>query len=127
MEGQLLREEVKLPVYFITETDEINSYYDYIQSEGVNQQDTSAFQTLLDTVFTNGFQFDISAAQSQPIVHSSQQFQAVNLQGKLNGGYEMLGGQGQQAKIPTILVTAHYDAFGLATVNNLFNFHTFYG
>lgn len=110
LESQLLREEVKLPVYFMNESDEINEYYEYIENDGANQMDSSAFQSIVDTVFSNGFQFDVSAAMNQALVHSANGFQAVNLQGKLNGG-NMLTGD----KIPTIIVTAHYDAFGLAT------------
>jgi len=115
LESQLLHEEVKLPVYFVNESEDMNMYYDYIENERTNQHETSAFQHLMDSVITNGFQFDISASLSQPLVHSASQFQAVNLQGKLNGGVSMLNGDIQQSKIPTIVITAHYDAFGLAT------------
>lgn len=115
LEAQLLHEEIKLPVYFVHESKDINSYYDLLENEPTNKQETSAFQHLMDSVITNGFQFDISAPLSIPLVHSSSQFQAVNLQGKLNGGVSMLNGGIQQSKIPTVVITAHYDAFGLAT------------
>lgn len=111
LEAQLLHEEVKLPVYFVNESEDMNMYYDYIEKERTNQQETSAFQQLMDSVVTNGFQFDVSASLSQPLVHSSQQFQAINIQGKLNGGL----GDRQHSKTQTIIITAHYDAFGLAT------------
>lgn len=107
LESQLLHEEVKLPIYFANESAEINALYSEIENERTNQQDTSAFQHLIDSVFTNGFQFDVSSSASAPLVHSASQFQAVNLQGKLNG-------HGTAAKTPTIIVTAHYDAMGLA-------------
>lgn len=120
LEAHLLHEEVKLPVYFATESPELNTYYDYIDNEKTNKADASAFQTLVDSVISNGFQFVINSAQSKPIVQSASEFQAVNLQAKLNGdslraGLDLNEAQTKQ-KIPTIILTAHYDAFGMATV-----------
>ncbi len=112
----MLHEEVKLPIFFAYESDELNSYYSYIQNERANQMDASAFQTLMDSIITDGFQFAINSAQNQAIVHSAQSFQAVNLQGKLNGGVINRESSTKQ-KIPTIIITANYDAMGLATVN----------
>lgn len=112
LETQLLHEEVKIPFYFVNESKKMNTYYEYIETERAGQLETSAFQTLMDSVVTNGFQFDISSPLSTPLVHSSQKFQAINIQGKLNGGTVS---SGQNVKTPTIIVTAHYDAFGLAT------------
>ena len=145
LEAQLLHEEVKIAVYFITETSEMNSYYDYIEqdsmssSDGEHKQDVSAFQALLNAIFTNGFQFVINAPQSQPISHTSSEFQAVNLQARLNGAMGTTASASSRVnidedaflkknlastKIPVIIITAHYDAFGMATVirNAFFNF-----
>lgn len=80
---------------------------------------------MIDSVATNGFQFVINSAQSKPITQSSNEFQAVNLQGKLNGGIntpiisndeELSKSRPRIGKIPTIIITAHYDAFGIAPV-----------
>lgn len=101
---------MKLPVYFVHESTEINVFYEYIDNDRSNSQDVSAFQHLMEAVASNGFQFDISSPASVPLVHSSTQFQAVNIQGKLNGGNVE-----EMTKTPTILITAHYDALGLAT------------
>jgi Zn-dependent M28 family amino/carboxypeptidase len=59
-------------------------------------------------------------------VQSNNEFQAVNIQGKLNGALntndmnaanlnDIVMNQANK-KIPTIIITAHYDSFGLATV-----------
>jgi len=117
LEAQLLHEEVKLPVYFIPESEEIGAYYEAIEGERANQLDSSAFQTLLDSVGSNGFQFDVSAPASQPLVHSPQHFQAVNLQGRLNGASAHTPDDSMPQKTPTIVVAAHYDASGLAPVS----------
>lgn len=109
LESQLLHEEVKIPVYFVNESDDINAFYNEIERERASQHDTSAFQHLIDSVYSNGFQFDVSSPLSAPLVHSSSQFQAVNLQGKLNGNSDST-----QSKTPTIIITAHYDAMGFA-------------
>ena len=76
----------------------------------------------MDSIITDGFQFAINSAQNQAIVHSAQSFQAVNLQGKLNGGVISSANResSTKQKIPTIIITAHYDAMGLATVNYFF-------
>lgn len=112
LEGQLLHESVKLPVYFIRETDEINDYYEYIDNDR-SSQDSTAFQILLDSVISNGFQFVINSPVSKQL--SQSEFQAVNLQGKLNGGDKADTEKSKAKKIPTIIITAHYDAFGLVT------------
>ena len=120
LETHLLHEEVKLPVYFALESDKLNEYYDYIENEKTNKADSSAFQTLIDSVITNGFQFVINSALSKPLVQSSNEFQAVNLQAKLNGdlsGTANNNNMDSKQKIPTIVLTAHYDAFGMSTVN----------
>jgi hypothetical protein len=121
-----LREEVKIPIYFVLESVEINEYYKYIENESSNQADSSAFQSLIDSIITNGFQFVINAAQSKAIVQSNNEFQAVNIQGKLNGilksndintvNFNDMELNQASKKIPTIIITAHYDSFGLATV-----------
>jgi hypothetical protein len=127
LESQLLHEEVKLPVYFAIESDELNEYYGYIENEKSNKADSTAFQTLIDSVLSNGFQFVINSAQSKPLIQSASEFQAVNLQGKLNGDQltsfhefnreNMDSIPSGKKKIPTIILTAHYDTFGMATVS----------
>lgn len=126
LESHLLHEEIKIPIYFAIESTDLNEYYEYIENEKTNKADVSAFQTLLDSVITNGFQFVINSAQSKALVQSSNEFQAVNIQAKLNGDLlsisksdlnsERVDSIPSKQKIPTIILSAHYDAFGMATV-----------
>ena len=80
LETYLLHEEVKLPIYFAIESNELNRYYDYIENEKSNKAESTAFQTLMDSVISNGFQFVINSAQPKQILQSASDFQAVNLQ-----------------------------------------------
>lgn len=118
LEASLLHEEVKIPVYFIRESAELLEYYDDIDSDKSSQADSSAAQVLVDSVLSNGFQFVINSAQAKQLGPSD--YQAVNIQGKLNGGLaDSVTSDESRAgsrKIPTVLIVAHYDAFGLATV-----------
>ena len=138
LESHLLHEEVKLPVYFISESAEINEYYDYIESDSMSssdsnehKQDTSAFRALLNAIITSGFQFVINSPQSQAISHTSSEFQAINIQAKLNGAFGSASSSFKEEnsnnfvksnKVPIIIITAHYDAFGMATVNEILIF-----
>jgi hypothetical protein len=118
LETQLLHEEVKLPVYFIHETPEVLDFYETIDTDKSSQADSSALQALVDSVIANGFQFVINSAQSKAISQTGE-FQVVNLQARLNGGDQAVTNDALKArnsKIPTIIITAHYDAFGMATV-----------
>lgn len=117
LEAHLLHESVKIPVYFILESAQINEYYDYIDNDK-SSQDSSAFQVLFDSVISNGFQFVVNSPNVKQLTQSD--FQAVNLQGKLIGGDQ--SDPNKAKRIPTIIMTAHYDAFGLATVKINFIF-----
>lgn len=116
LEATLLNEEVKIPLFFIRESPDILNYYTYIDADKSSQADSSAAQVLVDSVLSDGFQFVVNANQPKQLAPSD--YQALNLQGKLNGGVATdQFGDASKKKIPTILVVAHYDAFGLATVN----------
>lgn len=117
LEATLLHEEVKIPVYFIRESAQILDYYSYIDADKSSQADSSALQVLVDSVLSDGFQFVVSTSQAKQL-STPHDYQALNLQGKLNG--HSGSGSDSNKKIPTILVVAHYDTFGLATVLNFF-------
>ncbi len=121
-ESQMLKEDVKIPIYFILESEEVLNYYDFIDKSSNSEQVQSAFKALLDSLLTNGFQFVINSPQSQPIVQSTNEYQAVNIQAKLNGisSSNQSLDLSSNKKIPTIIITAHYDAFGMATVVSFF-------
>jgi hypothetical protein len=121
-ESQMLKEDVKIPIYFVIESDEVLSYYDYIDRSSNSNQDQqqSAFRALIDSVITDGFQLVINSPQSQQIVQSNE-YLAVNLQAKLYGILSSSINQSSDSssysnkKIPTIIINAHYDSFGMAT------------
>jgi hypothetical protein len=128
LESQLLHEEVKIAVYFISESDKINEYYDYIENDSrttsdsaEHKQDVNAFQALVNAIFTDGFQFVINSPQSQAISHTSAEYQAFNFQARLNGAIASVNKDqnsnsfAKTSKIPTVIITAHYDAFGMTT------------
>ena len=90
----------------------------------------------MDSVISNGFQFVINSAQPKQILQSASDFQAVNLQAILNGdlltSFHGFNSERLDAiplekrKIPTIILTAHYDTFGMATVRKHENFWVSY-
>lgn len=105
---------MKVPVYFVRETPDILDYHSYIENDKSSQADSSAAQALLDSIFSDGFQFVVNAGQSRQL--TPNEYQPLNIQGKLNGGAIDESKAPGSRKIPTVLVVAHYDAFGLATV-----------
>jgi len=118
----MLKEEIKIPIYFVMESIQVLSYYNYIDtSSSSNQrQQQSAFKAIIDSIITDGFQLVINSPQSQQIVQSNE-FQAVNLQAKLIGFLSSVNQSAESSsfsnkKIPTIIINAHYDSFGMATV-----------
>jgi len=112
LEAQLLHEEVKLPVYFIPESREINELYENLNSQSGETDETSALKLIFNSVISDGFQFVINSAQSRAL--SNTELQTYNLVGRLNGLSSSTSAD-SVSKTPTIIITAHYDCFGLAT------------
>ena len=61
---------------------------------------------LLSSATANGFQMVVSGAQSKAL----PDFQITNIQGRLSG-------HGIEEQLQTIVITAHYDATGVAPVS----------
>ena len=61
----------------------------------------------MSSATANGFQMVINGVPAKAM----SDFQISNLQGRLSG-------HGIEEQLPTILITAHYDAFGVAPVSN---------
>ena len=135
-ESQLLREDVKVPVYFVVDTPAFRDFHSQIDTSvssssaagtatATDRSQQSAFQLLADSVLSNSFQFVVNAPTSAPIAHTANEFQAVNLQAKLNGlmhaSLDSSSVPPNLQKMPTILITAHYDSLGMATVCALFS------
>uniref|UniRef100_A0A8D0H048 Nicalin n=1 Tax=Sphenodon punctatus TaxID=8508 RepID=A0A8D0H048_SPHPU len=102
IEPEMLAMETIVPVYFAVEDDELLSIYEQTQAASASQGSASAAEVLLHTATANGFQMVTSGAQSKAV---SDWF-ITSVEGRLAG----LGGE----DLPTIVIVAHYDSFGVA-------------
>ncbi|KAL7867049.1 hypothetical protein AOLI_G00148630 [Acnodon oligacanthus] len=102
LEPELLATETIVPVYFALEDDELLSIYMQTQVSSSSQGSSSAAEVLLHSATANGFQMVTSGAQSKAV----SDWAITSLEGRLAG----VGGE----DLPTIVVVAHYDSFGVA-------------
>lgn len=102
LEPEMLATETIVPVYFAMEDDELLSIYLQTLTSSSSQGSLSAAEVLLHTATANGFQMVTSGAQSKAI----NDWAITSLEGRLAG----VGGE----DLPTIVVVAHYDSFGVA-------------
>ncbi|XP_034566367.1 nicalin-1 isoform X1 [Notolabrus celidotus] len=102
LEPEMLATETIVPVYFAVEDDELLSIYTQTLTSSSSQGSLSAAEVLLHTATANGFQMVTSGAQSKAV----SDWAITSLEGRLAG----VGGE----DLPTIVVVAHYDSFGVA-------------
>ncbi|KAF6734833.1 Nicalin-1 [Oryzias melastigma] len=102
LEPDMLTTETIVPVYFAIEDDELMSIYTQTLTSSSSQGSLSAAEVLLHTATANGFQMVTSGAQSKAI----SDWAITSLEGRLTG----VGGE----DLPTIVLVAHYDSFGVA-------------
>ncbi|XP_074523832.1 BOS complex subunit ncln isoform X1 [Halichoeres trimaculatus] len=102
LEPEMLATETIVPVYFAVEDDELLSIYTQTLTSSSSQGSLSAAEVLLHTATANGFQMVTSGAQSKAV----NDWAITSLEGRLAG----VGGE----DLPTIVVVAHYDSFGVA-------------
>ncbi|KAM8890318.1 BOS complex subunit ncln isoform 1-T1 [Synchiropus picturatus] len=102
LEPEMLATETIVPVYFAVEDDELLSIYLQTLTSSSSQGALSAAEVLLHTATANGFQMVTSGAQSKAV----SDWAITSLEGRLAG----VGGE----DLPTIVVVAHYDSFGVA-------------
>uniref|UniRef100_A0A9J8CAP4 BOS complex subunit NCLN n=2 Tax=Cyprinus carpio TaxID=7962 RepID=A0A9J8CAP4_CYPCA len=105
LEPELLATETIVPVYFALEDEELLSIYTQTQISSSSQGSSSAAEgtsLLLHTATANGFQMVTSGAQSKAV----SDWAITSLEGRLSGA----GGE----DLPTIVLVAHYDSFGVA-------------
>ncbi|XP_053228402.1 nicalin isoform X1 [Podarcis raffonei] len=102
IEPEMLAMETIVPVYFAEEDDDLLSIYEQTQAASASQGSASAAEVLLHTATANGFQMVTSGAQSKAV----SDWLITSVEGRLTG----LGGE----DLPTIVVVAHYDSFGVA-------------
>ncbi|KAL8588571.1 hypothetical protein ACOMHN_059525 [Nucella lapillus] len=103
LERDLMQEETSVPVFFAQETPELREIYQDLEHGAAGDQATSAWEALLSSATANGFQLVVSGAQAKAL----PDFQITNIQGRLSG-------HGIEEQLPTIVITAHYDATGVA-------------
>ncbi|XP_061093829.1 BOS complex subunit ncln isoform X3 [Conger conger] len=102
LEPELLATETIVPVYFALEDDELLSIYKQTHTSSSSQTSASAAEVLLHTATANGFQMVTSGAQSKAV----SDWAITSIEGRLAGE----GGE----DLPTIVLVAHYDSFGVA-------------
>ncbi|KAF7202939.1 BOS complex subunit ncln isoform X2 [Nothobranchius furzeri] len=102
LEPEMLATETIIPVYFAIEDDELLSIYTQTLTSSSSQGSLSAAEVLLHTATANGFQMVTSGAQSKAV----SDWAITSVEGRLAG----VGGE----ELPTIVVVAHYDSFGVA-------------
>ncbi|XP_029469518.1 nicalin isoform X2 [Rhinatrema bivittatum] len=102
IEPEMVAMETIIPVYFAVEDDELISIYEQILAASASQGSSSAAEVLLHTATANGFQMVTSGAQSKAI----SDWLVTSIEGRLTG----LGAE----DLPTIVIVAHYDSFGVA-------------
>ncbi|XP_058493896.1 BOS complex subunit ncln isoform X2 [Solea solea] len=102
LEPEMLATETIVPVYFAMEDNELLSIYTQTLISSSSQGSLSAAEVLLHTATANGFQMVTSGAQSKAV----SDWAITSLEGRLAG----VGGE----DLPTIVVVAHYDSFGVA-------------
>ena len=98
--------ETFIPVYFTHWNPKLQEILDGINEESVPENNAgSAFETLLNSVSASGYQVVVSPGQISPQSNAK----IATLQGKLSG-------ISSENKLPTIVIVAHYDSFGAASV-----------
>ncbi|XP_075467386.1 BOS complex subunit NCLN isoform X2 [Ascaphus truei] len=102
IEPEILAMETPVPVYFAVEDAELISIYEQTLAASANQGSSSAAEVLLHTATANGFQMVTSGAQSKAV----SDWLMTSIEGRLAG----LGSE----DLPTIVIVAHYDSFGVA-------------
>nr|KAF6481194.1 nicalin [Molossus molossus] len=102
IEPEMLAMETIVPVYFAVEDEALLSIYEQTQAASASQGSASAAEVLLHTATANGFQMVTSGVQSKAV----SDWLITSVEGRLTG----LGGE----DLPTIVIVAHYDAFGVA-------------
>ncbi|KAI8789197.1 BOS complex subunit ncln-like [Biomphalaria glabrata] len=103
LEQDLLVEPSTVPVYFTVESEYINDIYKDIQEGTSGDNAATAWEALLSSALANGFQLVLSGNPAEAL----PDFEIANIQGRLSG-------YGIEEQLPSIVISAHYDASGIA-------------
>jgi len=99
----LLSQEVTIPVYFTTQSPELDDIFSNIKESTLKDSAGSAAQALLGAISANGYQLAVYGNQAKQLTD----VQISNIQGKL-------AGFGMEEQLPTVAIITHYDSFGAA-------------
>lgn len=102
LESDLIETQVPIPVYYAHETEEALQLYEEITSTSSGYAAPSALKAMTSIAVANSFHFSSDGGESKPLTD----FPIISLTGKLIG-------QGLEDQLPTIVVTTHYDSFGV--------------
>nr|XP_015217074.1 PREDICTED: nicalin-1-like isoform X1 [Lepisosteus oculatus]XP_015217082.1 PREDICTED: nicalin-1-like isoform X1 [Lepisosteus oculatus] len=101
-EAEVVMNDTLMPVYAAMEEEELLSMYEEMKAASLALQSSSPLQVLSSMVTANGFQIFVgSDFPIKPISDTA----FITLEGVLFGTGEDL---------PTVVITAHYDSFGIA-------------
>lgn len=103
IEATMLETETQMAVYFAYETEDLTEIFESVRTATNSDSASSAAAALLGSLSSDGYQMVISGSQSKAM----NDMAIANVQGKLIG-------KGVEEQLPTIVVVAHYDAFGAA-------------
>uniref|UniRef100_A0A2S2PB97 BOS complex subunit NCLN n=1 Tax=Schizaphis graminum TaxID=13262 RepID=A0A2S2PB97_SCHGA len=104
IEQAILLSDTAIPIYMINWSTEVNNLMnDLADSKIIDENASSAAKAFINSVSANGYQIVVSA--NKPVLQ--QNIAISTIQGQLIG-------YGFQDKLPSILIVAHYDSFGLA-------------
>lgn len=102
LETELLETQLPIPIYFAHETEKLKSLYEEIASSVNGYAASSAFKAMTSVAAANSFHFVTDGGESKPL----NDFPIISLVGKLTG-------QGLEDQLPTVVITTHYDSFGV--------------
>lgn len=102
LEIDLLETQVPIPVYFAHETEKLKNLYEEITNTASGYAAPSALKAMTSVAVANSFHFVTDGGESKPL----NDFPIISLTGKLTG-------QGLEDQLPTVVVTTHYDSFGI--------------
>ncbi|KAA0719867.1 Nicalin-1 Nicastrin-like protein 1 [Triplophysa tibetana] len=100
-ESQVLQKETLMPVYVAPEDEQLLCMYEEVNHAAATKSASALVRVLRSIISTTAFQILVSSSPIKPITDTT----IIALEGFLPGAGE---------DPPTIVITAHYDTFGLA-------------
>lgn len=103
LEHILLEEAVPMPVYFAYETDELRNMYRGIENASHAGRASSVAEEMWGMLKASGVQLVVSGGQAKAMID----VHVTSIRGKLSGF-------GVEEHLPTGVIVAHYDAYGIS-------------